>query len=458
MESVVTFRIGSSHFGVPVRLVKWIVDIEEVFNVTMMPDYVLGEIEHNENLYFLVCLEKLLQIGECEKRYEGKSAIILGIGEREFGILVDEIEKIEEMAQIRDTEETIEFVKDQEDVIEVLKDSFFQKLHAIPTMKPSYKRQKEELLQKTVEAKEEKNFLLFRVAKEFFAVDVENVQFVEVIEDAKKGVYVPNEPFIEGIYIVKNRLMYLIDFAKYLKITDAQLENILIVKHNNSYLGIGVGEILNIVNLLEEDINYAKSNTVTCCFFTYKEHIISVIDTHYIQKMCDQYGIISHKQEQKKAQKSLLTKEFVIVRIGNEELALPMDEIVSLYEIEDVHITRSLERKEALEGIVAIGSVSYLLFDLEYLVQKKFRKEGNLILVMRSKIDGKIFEYAVRIGDVEQIVQVDEKDIYIVISQEEQFIKGTIHVKKDIYNILNTQWILKRMKEENEKYKGIDCR
>ena len=451
MESVVTFRIGQNHFGVPIRIVKWIVDVENVFSVTMMPEYVLGEIEQNRDLYFLVCLERLLGLGVCGRDPVGKSAIIVGIADREFAILVDEIEKIEEMEQVRNKEDKIEFVKDNDTVVEILKDSFFTQLHHIPTIKPSFQKQKEELLQEQTQERDEQSFLLFFVGEELFGIDAAMVEFVEVIEDAKKGVAIPKEFFMEGIYIVKNRLMYLLNLAKYLKLSPKSIENILVIREQNSYLGIGVGEISNIVSVAKEDLNFTKADDMSCCFFLYGDKVVTVLQDSYFYKLCEEYGIISHKQDSTKNRSGGETKEFVIIGVGQEELALPMEEIVSLHELDEVHITKSLEHKEALEGIVAIDAASYLLFDLERMVKNKANEEDFLILVMRSSENGKIFEYALRIRDIKQIIQVDVKDVYEVYSQEEQFIKGTVNLGKKVYNILNTRWIIRRLKEEHEK-------
>lgn len=451
MESVVTFRIGQSHFGVPIRIVKWIVDVEKIFPVTMMPEYILGEIEQNGDLYFLVCLERLLAIGTCKSDPVGKSAIILGVGDREFAILVDEIEKIEEMEQVRNREDKIEFVKDNDTVVEILKDSFFTQLHHIPAIKPNFHKQKEELLQEQTQERDEQSFLLFFVGEELFGIDAAIVEFVEVIEDAKKGVQIPKEPFLEGVYIVKNRLMYLLNLAKYLKLSPVGIENILVIREHNSYLGIGVGEISNIASVAKDELNFTKADDVSCCFFLYGDRVVTVLQNSYFHALCKEYGIISHKQDNKQKRGGGETKEFVIVGVGQEELALPMEEIASLHELDEVHITRSLEHKEALEGIVAIDAASYLLFDLERMVENKADEEGSLILVMRSTEDGKIFEYALRIRDIKQIIQADVRDVYEVYSQEEQFIKGTVNLGKKVYNILNTRWIIQRLKEEHEK-------
>ncbi len=443
MESVVTFQIENSWFGVPSSLVKWIVDIEEVFSVSMMPEFVIGEIEQNGNLYFLVCLNKLLGFGEC-KDVVGKNAIIMAIGNREFAIVVDEIHKIEELKEVR-SDDVVEFVRDGDEVVEVLKESFFAKLNHIPTMKPAVLMEESDTKKKMAQ---ELSFLLFYLGDQVFGLEADSVQFVEVIEDAKKGAFIPNEPFIEGVYVVKNRLMYVINLAKYLKVADSVIENILVLKKDNAYIGIGVGEILNIASVPKDAINYSQADEKSCCFLQ-MDRVVTVLSHEHLMHLMDRFGIVStHKDTQKRIKTS--TREFVIACIGAEYVAIDVEEIKALHEIKDVHITKALEHRKGIDGIVAIGTQSYLLFDLNSLAQRQCQEESGLILVMRSSYKGEEFAYALKIADVQQIVQVDEKDVYEVISQDLHFIKGSLHLSKEIYNILNTAWVVAKLKGSDE--------
>ena len=452
MESVVTVRIGKGLFGIPIRMVRWIVDIEEVFSVPMMPEYVLGEIEHNGYLYFLVCLHTLLQKTSCERELKGKNALIIAAEGKEFAIVVDAIEKIDELERVRNVQETVSFVKDKasEDVVEVLQEPFFAQLHEIPTMRPNFKKQQEFLLQTQKKDEEERSFLLFSIGEQLFALDAAMVEFVEVIEDAKKGVATPPEPFLEGVYIVKKRLMYLLHLARFLKIGSPDIANILVVKKDTSYLGIGVGEIHNIVAISHNELSFTKADAKSCCFFSYDDQIVTVFNDTFVRDLCDRYSIISHKKEHQII-KDTQTQEFVVIGVADTQLAIPLDEIDSLHEMRDVHITRSLEAPNLVEGIVAIGAASYLLFDLEKMLHVSVPHEESLILVLHKEEGDAIFRYALRVGEICQIIQADVKNIYLVDANQEQFIKGTMQVGKKVYNILNTKWIIQRLKEEHEK-------
>ena len=294
---------------------------------------------------------------------------------------------------------------------------------------------------------QELSFLLFYLGDQVFGLEADSVQFVEVIEDAKKGAFIPQEPFVEGVYVVKNRLMYVLNLAKYLQVSQSLVENILVLKRGDAYIGFGVGEILNIASVPKDAINYSQANKKSCCFLQL-DRVVTVLSKEHLMQLIDRFGIVStHKDTQKRIKTS--TREFVIACIGAEYVAIDVEEIEALHEMKDVHVTKALERREGVEAIVAIGTQSYLLFDLNSLAKQHCQEESGLILVMRSSYKGEEFAYAVKIGEVQQIVQVDEKDVYEVVSEDLHFIKGSLHLSKEIYNILNTAWVVAKLKEKN---------
>ncbi|WP_236587240.1 chemotaxis protein CheW [Nitratiruptor sp. YY08-10] len=426
---------------------KWIVDVEKVYDVAFMPEYIIGEIKQNDDVYFLVCLKKLLKLGDCED-LKNKSAIILSIKDKDFAILVDEIHKIEEIENIKYNNDKIEVINFDEEVVEILKEDFFYSSVDVPTIKPSYQKQKEELLDNTLETdQDETSLILFKLGKEIFAVDASMVQFVEVLEDAKKGMYIPKEEFIEGVYLVKNRLLHLINLGKLLHVDSKLGENIFIFKKENLHLGLSVGEILNIVNVQTENINIARGEEILDRFFIYENQVISIISNEYLQNLIEMYGITSHdKNEVSKRVHEY--EEFLIVSVDGKRLAIKMENIKGIHEEHEVHITRSLEHREGVEGIVAIDSRSYLLFDLEYLATKtESQGKDGLILIMQTEVENRLFDYALLIGSIQEIIQVPKDDVHIVVSEKEHFIKGTVEYHDEVYNIINTKWIVEQLQK-----------
>ncbi|BAF70312.1 chemotaxis protein CheW [Nitratiruptor sp. SB155-2] len=450
MVSVCTFKVNDSIFGVNVDNVKWIVDVEKVYDVEFMPEYIVGEIKQNGDIYFLVCLKKILKLGECGD-IKNKSAIILSIKDKDFAILIDEIHKIEEIEHIKYNNDKIEVINLDEEVVEILKEDFFYSNVDVPTIKPTFQKQKDKLLQSVVETtQDEISLILFKLGKEIFAIDASIVQFVEVFEDAKKGVYIPKEEFIEGVYLVKNRLLHIVNLGKLLHVDKQLGENIFILKKENLHLGLSVGKILNIVNIQTEHINIARGEEILNRFFIYHNQIISIIDNKYLEKLIEEYGITSNNKDEV-SRGTTEYEEFLIVRVDGDRFAIKMEYIKGIHEEQDVHITRSLEHKEGIEGIVAIDSRSYLLFDLEYLASEKgeIQKGERLILIIQTDLDGKLFDFALLIGNIDEIIQVPKDDVYIVLSQKDHFIKGTVDYHDEVFNIINTNWIVKQL-QKNE--------
>ena len=454
MTNLLTFKIDDSYFAVEVNNVKWIIDIEKVFDVAIMPSYVIGEILHNESFYFLVCLKKLLKLGNCEDLND-KSAIIYAVNGKEFAIVVDEILQISEIENKTAYSDKVGFYANGKDVVEILGEEFFDEAIEVPAIKPSLDRQKELLLNRYENKKKlnENNFLLFKLNNETFAIEVSKINNVEVLEDAKKGVYISKEKYIAGIYQIKKRLINLIDLKKLLNIEGALGENIFILKKENSYLGIAVDEVLNIVTIPDSEINSLKDdNDIIKEFFLLKDETISIINENFLTTLMDKHAIVSKKESYQEEELSSTLKrelnEFLIVKIGSKNFAIMMDRVKEISEEEDVHITRSFENNKYIEGIAAIDSRSYILFNLSKLLGEENKNETQkMLLVLESEFNDNRYEFTLFVDDIVDIVQIPKEQVYFLTMEERYFLKGTISLQNNIYHIINTVWIIKHIKE-----------
>ncbi len=454
MTNLLIFKIDDSFFGVEIDNVKWIVDIEKVFDVVMMPPYVVGEIKHNESFYFLVCLKKLLKLNECDD-FEDKSAIIYAANGKEFALLVDEIVQINEIEDKSNYSDKVAFYANGNEVVEVLKEEFFNETIEVPAIKPDQNREKDMILSRYEHKinRDEHSFLLFKLNNEKFAIDVSKINYVEVFDDAKKGVYVPKEKYIAGIYQIKKRLINLIDLKKLLNIEGALGENIFILKKDNSYLGLAVDEVLNIVTISENEINSLKDDKdIIKEFFLLKDETISIINENFLNTLMDKHAIVSKKESyQKEELLSTLKKElkeFLIVKIGSKHFAIMMERVKEISEEEDVHLTRSFEDNKYIEGIAALDSRSYILFNISKLLGEESKDATQkMLLVLEAAYNDNNYEFTMFVDDIVDIVQVPKEQVYFLTMEERYFLKGTVSFQNNIYHIINTAWLIKHIKE-----------
>lgn len=116
----------------------------------------------------------------------------------------------------------------------------------------------------------EKQYVVFKLGKEEYGIDIMNVKEIGPYEESVK---VPNTPhFIEGIINYRNRVIPIINLKRRFKLEDKGLTNdtrIIIINLNDKQIGFVVDEASQTVTLDDKDIDPAPD-------------IISSIDRRYI--------------------------------------------------------------------------------------------------------------------------------------------------------------------------------
>lgn len=117
----------------------------------------------------------------------------------------------------------------------------------------------------------EKQYVVFKLGKEEYGIDIMNVKEIGPYEESVK---VPNTPhFIEGIINYRNRVIPIINLKRRFKLEDKGLTNdtrIIIINLNDKQIGFVVDEASQTVTLDDKDIDPAP------------DIIISSIDRRYI--------------------------------------------------------------------------------------------------------------------------------------------------------------------------------
>jgi purine-binding chemotaxis protein CheW len=116
----------------------------------------------------------------------------------------------------------------------------------------------------------EKQYVVFKLGKEEYGIDIMNVKEIGPYEESVK---VPNTPqFIEGIINYRNRVIPIINLKRRFKLEDKGLTNdtrIIIINLNDKQIGFVVDEASQTVTLDDKNIDPAPD-------------IISSIDKRYI--------------------------------------------------------------------------------------------------------------------------------------------------------------------------------
>ena len=95
---ILEFQIGEKILGIRTDFVKVVFEIEKVEPLHSNSNCVLGIVEHNEQLYPLLCPERLADIDTSYcKDPIGKTAIAISYRGKTYAILADKIVQIKEI-------------------------------------------------------------------------------------------------------------------------------------------------------------------------------------------------------------------------------------------------------------------------------------------------------------------------------------------------------------------------
>jgi purine-binding chemotaxis protein CheW len=95
-NQIVVFKLGTEAYGIPIKVVKEIIDIRKICSIPNVPDYIEGMINIRGSIQFIINLRK--KLGLVERSYDENTKIIL-INGKNNGIIVDEVTEIVHMEE-----------------------------------------------------------------------------------------------------------------------------------------------------------------------------------------------------------------------------------------------------------------------------------------------------------------------------------------------------------------------
>jgi len=91
MSQVVIFSLGEEHFALEIEYVREIARLQEVTRVPKAPSYVAGVINLRGQIKTVVDLKKRLGLSGGGVKEEDGRIIILDLGGKDFGVIVDSV-------------------------------------------------------------------------------------------------------------------------------------------------------------------------------------------------------------------------------------------------------------------------------------------------------------------------------------------------------------------------------
>jgi len=403
MASVLEFKINDHLFAIEMKFIKTLFEVENVKKIPALPDYILGLVEHNKQVYPLISLKKAWY--KKDDDWKGKNAFVLVLHNGEFAILIDEIIKITDAKKTK--HEFLEVYKDNDSIIGSLDLNFLKNLKL-----PTFKNKKIDHL-KSIKVNLNNNYLLFYLGDKIYGIDANLIKKTEdIVSD-------------DEIVKVDKQIIKVLKLKKLLKV-DTDESNLILLKYNKKILGLNIGDIIDIQGIDESEI-FKTQGEVFNKFFLYKDKEVKIFNDEFLKKLIEKEGI-SEKEEKKRLSKKI---DLLLFKVGNEKFAVRMKNVADIKEMEDVNISK-IYSSDFIEGIISTKLGALFLISYEKLLNTK--TNPSKILVLKGENPK-----ALLIDEILDLISIDEETI-ILTNSNDYFIGGVVLIGDDMVNLINLNW------------------
>ena len=447
MGSFTLFRIGRQEFAIETESVAETIKIDRVFPVPGAGEKLEGVINLRNNVIPIFNGGKLIG-GE---RTQSNTALLIEQDTTRVGILVEEVIGLEEIGK----EEIRRFRKsDAEDIKrEFVKGSvnrgekvilIFNTLPLTGKRRSGKKKQptgrhgkREVFTQEQDREKANKTgYVLFTAGEEWFGIPVKEV--VEVIEYPSEVSKVPSsKDYVEGVFVLRDEQLTLISVSKLLGIEGGgQAKRAIVVKVGNSLAGLGVEEVKEIRWVEEREILRRDNSQEGFLALDGGRVIALLTSVRDLLREEDLQGADLQIEEEATEPEVREMKSFVNFEVGDLDLAVPVEKVKEVIEIEGV--TPVPDSPDHIAGVYNLRNSVIVILSLS----KRLGMEGedsNRVIVLEEAPVG------LTVRTLKGIIKVEEEDIHPVSELKgvaESLVEGVIRNERGVVFILSPEKLL----------------
>lgn len=447
--NILEFKVKDHLFGIRTEFIRSIFEIESFRKSALLPENVIGFTSHNKHIYPLICMEKLLNLSEdCEDPY-GKTAIVTVAGDKYFALVVDEIQKIQEIEKNQEGNEIINFYNLQGKLLEEITPEFLSLNIKLPPLNQTFLTHSFSIQEKENKYNE-KSFLIFTLGHQKCGLDTDFIKKVEYADKEINNKVKDKSSWIDGVFLLRNNVIKVGNLRKLLGLEEIEPieKNLVIVEENNKIFSFLVDEIVDIHNVREEQINKSTDNSfIFKDFIVYGSSVVPIISEDFIKEALEKHAIkVNNNVEGIRNRKNEV--DILLFKIGNEKFGIKMENVSEVFDYSDTHISSYPTENKAILGVITARKETYFLITYEHILGQKIDKESEDTKILVISDDS--VKIAILISQIEDIVHVPEDSIALF-EDNSQFIKGTFLTKDgELINLLNPSWIISEFKKENE--------
>jgi len=417
IEEILIISNAHESYGISTNDINQISRVPSLMPLPLRPNGSRGLCSVGGSIVSMVDMNILLGVEEVELEAVSSRLLTLNGSLSSNALLVSEVYNTTEINQ-----ENIEYLDNEDDsvvaiykyndsLIQVISlDNLFLQLNKIEIEAKEVKDGKlKELIQKE---KESKRFLIFSMANEKFALEIDYLQEI-ILADVEFTELAGSFSEVMGLITLRNELLLTIDLRKYYGFESNNNDDnrILVVSYENKKVCLYIDSIIDIKNFYIDDIEYMKDNFSSdkiSGVIHSENSLISFFDNEVIEDIFEKNDayIDSHTNENEDIDNDDFAKEVIVFKLLSKEYAFDVnlvDEIIDVVSSTDIAFT-----DEYIDGIINIrGQIVTIVSLFKKLNIKPYINEDSKIIV--CDIDGDKIGFVV--DSVSDILNIKDSDI-----------------------------------------------
>ncbi len=431
--SVLEFCLGEEIFCFNTKDIAYVFELEEYTDFQGINPAVLGVARYNNDVMPLVDTLYLYSQKHLQSKGEKSVVVIKDEGKNIYGMVVDEILKIEELDVVYPTVDmnsedlVINHYKDKEKIVNEIYPLLLLKKQNIMAM------QQDELAQtlETEVKKRQEEYLLFTIENHYYAVAS---RYVKEVVESRSEIFelISEEGRLQGAIAVRDEV---INIAKIGEMKNSG--SVIIVESEAKKVALLVDEIFDIETFeLSKIENLHDQNLAMNAFYNFDNNVVGIINIDYFIKNIEAHSSeVVLDNEQKSSR-----KEYLSFRMQERRFAIDMKNVRQVVETEMLSKTESssIIANSNIKFITTWNKMAVSVADISALVGVDNIDIENSQTIFIS--DGK-YHMAFLIDEVEDIIYLQPGDIKSS-SENESIIGGAVLVDDDFLVTINEHFLV----------------
>jgi chemotaxis signal transduction protein len=437
-SAVLEFNLLDDLFCFNTKDVDYVFELENYNQIGGFHESVIGITNYNADVMLLVDTAKLYSDKFLDLTQEKSVVVIHDDHGMKYGMLVDEIIKIEELEVVNPTvdlnteELVVNHYKDKANNDEIVNEIYplpLLKKYDIPSMASNARESFiEGALHKDAKSS---SFLLFKVADKMYGVSSAYVK--EVLEnDAKLFEMECASQDFKGAIAIRDEIIKMIALDKSSVVSD-----ILVLECCSGEIALEVDEVYDIEYFQTANIENLTGNGKIKAFYNFNQEVVAILDPEYF---FSKEKANEEKSEVNQEEQGVKKEEYLIFKLSSKKYSIPMACIRQVIETESLAKTQSssIINHEAIEFLATWNSHAVAVFSMAKLIglQEELQEDSQTIFIEN---DG--HHVAIIVDEIDDIVYLSEENINRVQVQKEAVVGGAVVYNDEVIVRINEHFL-----------------